>query len=150
MSLTRETIYGAVFARLQTLGPSPAGSAIFVTVSRRLRHWSDVTPALQPAVYLVQRQEKPRQDKGRPPVWELGVDLYLYVHAPDQTQPAAPLLNRALDAVEAAFAPDPTGVNTLGGLVSRCWIDQGGIETDEGTLGDQAVAIIPLSIEATA
>jgi hypothetical protein len=148
MSLRREEIYGAVFARLQALGPQPAGSGHLVTLSRRLRHWSEVAPALQPALYLVQRQEKPRQDKGRPPVWELGLDLYLYVHAPDPAAPVAPLLNRALDAIDAAFAPDPSGVDTLGGTVSRCWIDQAGIETDEGTLGDQAVAIVPLSIEA--
>jgi hypothetical protein len=34
---------------------------------------------------------------------------------------------------------------TLGGLVNYCRIE-GDIETDEGLLGEQAVAIIPVSI----
>ena len=36
-------------------------------------------------------------------------------------------------------------VQTLGGLVSDCWIS-GKIETDEGALGGQAVAIIPIEM----
>ena len=56
------------------------------------------------------------------------------------------VLNPLLDAVEAALAPDPVGhVQTLGGLVSHCWI-AGRIQTDEGVPGGQAVAIVPVEI----
>ena len=114
MSLARETYHGAVFARLQVARPAPSGSAVFVTVSRRLEHWTDVPP-LAARRLLVQRREKPRQDKGRPPV-ELAVDLYVYVTYATRRHGSASLLNSALDAIDAAFAPDPTEVDSLGGL----------------------------------
>jgi hypothetical protein len=52
-------------------------------------------------------------------------------------------LNQLVDAIELALSPGPAfEEQTLGGLVSHCRI-VGEIETDEGVLGDQAVAIIP-------
>jgi hypothetical protein len=53
-----------------------------------------------------------------------------------------------LDALEAALAPSPvTGIQTLGlpGMVRHVTIS-GKVETDEGVLGDQAVAIVPIEI----
>jgi hypothetical protein len=71
----------------------------------------------------------------------LNATLYLYCQNHDPG-----LQNDLLDAVEEALAPEPgEAVLTLGGLVARCWID-GDIETDEGLLGEQAVAIVPVSI----
>ena len=57
------------------------------------------------------------------------------------------VMNPLLDAVTAALAPDNpiNTAQTLGGTVAHCWIE-GAIETDEGTLGDQAVAIVPVRI----
>ena len=58
------------------------------------------------------------------------------------------VLNPLLDAVEAALAPAATtGVQDLGlpAMVQHAAI-AGKIDTDEGTLGDQAVAIIPVEI----
>jgi len=54
-------------------------------------------------------------------------------------------INQILDELEAALAPPPgpSFKQTLGGLVEHCWIN-GEIQTDEGTLGNQAVAIIPI------
>ena len=53
-----------------------------------------------------------------------------------------------LDALEAALAPDPaSGVQRLAvpDMVSHAYID-GKVETDEGVLGDQAIAIVPVEI----
>jgi hypothetical protein len=66
---------------------------------------------------------------------------------------AAPstILNPLMDAVQNALAPDDPKLErcTLGGLVEHCWIE-GRVETDEGALGDQAVAIVPILIKLTA
>lgn len=141
MMVPRETVYAGLFARLAAI---PG----LVTASRRLRHWSDTPAALQPALFMVQRHERPQQVRGAPSAWTLLVDLYLYAHAGgDPNAAPAQALNALIDGIEAALAPEPaSGVQTLGGLVSHCWIDPAGIETDEGALGEQAVAILPVAV----
>ncbi len=139
--MNREAIYAALFVKIQ-------GAATFATSSRRLRHWSDVPAAEQPALFQIQKTETAKQRRGLPPEWTLAADVFLYAHAPDDLTPPATVLNPLLDAIEAALAPDPvSAVQTLGGLASHCWIE-GKIETDEGVLGGQAVAVIPILILA--
>jgi hypothetical protein len=140
--ITREPIYAALFAAV-------SGAASFVTISRRLKHWSDCSPAEQPALYMTQRKENVQRKPGLNPVWRLEVDLYIYVHTRgDSSVSPGSLLNPLLDAVSNVLAPDNLMTNkfTLGGLVQHAWIE-GTIETDEGILGDQGVAIIPICIE---
>ena len=137
--MNREPIYAALFALVQS-------AASFVTVSRRLRHWSDVAAAEQPALFQIQKSETAEERRPLPVKWRLAVDLYLYAHAPDELTPPATVLNPLLDALEAALAPDPVShVQTLGGLVQHCWI-AGRIQTDEGVLGGQSVAIVPVEV----
>jgi hypothetical protein len=141
--MTREPIYEALFALL-------AGSASFVTTSRRLRHWSDVAAAEQPALFMAQKSETAEQKRGLPTKWICDVDAYVYCHALDELTAPTTVLNPLLDAVEAALAPQAGGdlaanTLTLGGLAYQAWIN-GKIETDEGTLGGQSVAIVPLRI----
>jgi hypothetical protein len=137
--MIREPIYAALFALV-------ASAASFVTIGRRLRHWSDVGAAEQPALFMTQKSENAEERQPLPVKWRASVDLYLYAQAPDELTSPATVLNPLLDAVEAALAPDPVGhVQTLGGLVSHCWI-AGRIQTDEGVLGGQAVAIVPVEI----
>ncbi len=136
---TREAVYAAVFA----LAAAVPG---LTTASRKARHWADVAPAEQPALFQVQRQESVEPIAGLPPKRRFAVDLYLYAHATDPAIAPASVLNPLIDALEAAFAPDPVdGVQTLGGLVQHAWIGPR-IETDEGVLGDQAVVIVPVEI----
>jgi hypothetical protein len=140
--MNRETIYGALFAKLQ-------GAASFKTASRRLRHWGDLQPGEQPALFQAQKDETAHRARGLPPKWTLNLDIYVYAQAPDDTTAPSTVLNPLLDSIEAALAPAgadlATGVQTLGGLVSHCWIS-GKITTDEGVLGGQAVAIVPIEI----
>lgn len=136
--MNREPIYSALFAKL-------AGSAGYVTTSRRLKHWNDVQPEQQPALYLAQKGEIALTVRGQPTKWTLTVDVYVYVRTTGEQSPG-PLLNNLLDAIEAALAPNAIeNAQTLGGLCEWCRIE-GAIETDEGTLGDQAVAIIPIHL----
>ena len=140
--ISREPIYAALFA----LVSSAAG---FVTIDRRLRHWSDVTPAEQPALFQCQVKEAAaNRTLAAPTVWTLSVELYLYAHSSDPYRAPATILNPLLDAVMQALAPDPvTGFQDLGlpAMVRHAFI-AGRIETDEGVLGDQAIAIIPVEI----
>lgn len=137
MSIQRESIYAALFAKL-------AGSASYTTASRRLRHWNDVPTEQQPALFMAQRNEVAKTVRGLPTEWTLTVDVYVYARTDGGLDPG-PIINPLVDAIEAALAPTIEQVQTLGGLVHWCRIE-GAIETDEGTLGDQLVAIIPVSI----
>jgi hypothetical protein len=140
--LTREPIYAALWALA-------AGSAAFASANRRLRHWADVGPAEQPALFMSEKGSVAKvKALGAPVVWTLYADLYLYVHSSDPYRVPATLLNPLIDAVEMALAPArATGIQDLGlpGMVQHAYI-AGKIETDEGTLGDQAIAIVPVEI----
>lgn len=140
--ISREPIYAALFGLV-------SGAAPFVTVDRRLRHWSNVAAAEQPALLMSQKSETASvKALGAPTVWTLSVDLYLYVHSSDPYLSPATILNPLVDAVEAALLPAPaTGIQDLGlpAWVQHAFIT-GKIDTDEGVLGDQAVAIVPVEI----
>lgn len=139
--MNREAIYAALFEMVSNV---PG----IVTASRRLRHWGDVPPVDQPALFQAQTGENAMSETGfNPTKWHMNVDLYLYCHAGnDSDATPATDLNNLLDAIEEALKPDYTGYQRLGGLVFDCRID-GKVETDEGTLGPQSVAIIPIKIK---
>ena len=141
MSFTRESVYAALAASLANL-------VGIKTVSRRLKHWADVPRDEQPYLGISQARETSEGAIGAPMKWKWQLDLYLYTNSQtDET--AATNLNAALDSVcNALNALNPvTGRNTLGLPldVQYCRVD-GSIETDEGTLGQQSVAIIPVTI----
>jgi hypothetical protein len=121
-----------------------------VTVSRKWKHFSDVSPGQQPALFIRQTGQYVEQLRGLPPKWVYSYELALYAHADNPEDVPATIQNELLDLIEAAFAPDnsTTDVLTLGQAVSHCWIE-GEIETDEGLLGQQTVALIPVRVLAT-
>jgi hypothetical protein len=154
MALDREAIYTALFSRL-------SGLAGFITTSRVWKHWDDVIPDEQPALFLSQGNEMLSQQlHGMPPVWKLQPMVYIYCrHDSDPATIPGSTLNVLIQAVEGALERTPTeatgpfgGPNewstTLGGLCSYVKID-GQIVTDEGLLGEQAVCVIPLEILTT-
>jgi hypothetical protein len=140
--IIREPIYAALWA----LG---AGAARFATANRRLRHWSDVGPAEQPALFMSEKGSHAATRRlGAPIVWTLYGEFYLYVHSSDPYLPPGTVLNPLLDALETALAPSPTtGIQDLGlpEMVQHAYI-AGRIETDQGVLGDQAIAIVPVEV----
>ena len=140
--IEREPLYAALFAKLSAL---PG----FVTTSRTLKHWADVSASDQPALFQAQKNETPAQSTGSPAEWKLRLDLYLYAHSNDTGAPSQ-IMNPLLDAVCKLFEPENPITNrcTLGGLVHYARI-AGTIETDEGALGDQAVCIVPVEICVT-
>lgn len=138
--MNREQIYSALFDKLAALDG-------FVTKSRRLQHWNDVDQFSQPAIFMAQGNQLAETVSGNPSKWRLQVQVYIYVYNEDVP---ATQLNPLLDAVcNAINEINPiTGRTTLPVAgVEYCRVS-GTIETDEGTLGSQAVAIIPIEILA--
>lgn len=146
MNATREQIATALFNLVKT-------ATGVQNASRRWKIWSDVAPADQPALFLVQGKEMPHTTvNGQPPRWLLRFEVVLYVNVGEGNDaditPDA-VINPLVDAVEAALKPPRPGENqTLQGLVIHCRID-GQIEGDGGVLGPQAVRVIPVEVLAT-
>lgn len=140
--MNREPIYAGLFALFAAIPD------LRIT-SRKLKHWNDVPAGQQPALFQAQKNEQAVNKTGEPTKWLLSVDLYVYVRTGGAQVPST-VLNPILDAIEAAFVLHPiTGVHTLP-IAGVEWARiEGSIETDEGTLGDQAVAIVPIQILAT-
>lgn len=142
--INREAAYAALFTQL-------AGLPGIRTSSRGLKPWAQVSATDQPALFLTQgRQIALQTPDNMPRRWKLLADVFVYVRNDD---PAGELpcvtLNGILDAIEAALAPAPAlERQTLNDVVEHCRI-AGEIETDEGVLGPQAVAIIPIEIYPT-
>lgn len=134
--MDREAIYVALFNKVKT-------TSGIVTSSRKLKHWNDVESHSQPALFQTQIGEAVTQSKGSPEVWDFKVKLYLYANTSNGLP--STIINGLIDKIQTALKPDLNGFQELGGLVSHCWISDA-IETSEGVLGDQEVAIIPISI----
>jgi len=141
---SRESIMAALFALV-------SGSASFVTSSRRLQLWTELSAAETPAIFMAEREEQyDRKGEGLPPVVTLNVDLYIYTKPGlDSGMTPSSVLNPLLDAIDAALAPNTvTGRQTLGGLVSHCRIE-GKLFKDPGDIDGDGMAIVPIKILAT-
>lgn len=141
--ITREPIFSALASKFSSLKP-----ATFKTISRRLKHFNEVSPSEQPALFVTAGDQIATYSKHGPPTWTLIVELYIYARHDGHLDPS-PILNPLLDAVEGALAFDDVvnGKLTLGGLVETCRIE-GQVQVHEGAVGDQSIMIIPVQILA--
>ena len=141
--MSREQIDSAIYALIQGIAP-------FQTSSRRLPiNWLETAPERQPALYLLHGQEVLEQNvqkMGGPLSSTINYTVILMVHSGGQIN-STPMsrLNPIIDALVNAIHPTNGTKQTLGDLVHRLIIS-GPIETDEGLLGDQAIAVVPLSV----
>lgn len=150
---TREQIYSTFFSYISattipnTLPGLPSKSP-WVTVSRLLANWSSVPKEQQPALYMTQVDEGPATNRtGLPYKWSLRVKLWIYSQrgADDTTIPSISM-NPLLDTVMNSIRNQQIGSRqTMQGLVYDVRL-YGRIATDEGMLGSQAVAVIPVEI----
>lgn len=136
---TREAVYAALFAKLQTL---PG----VVTVSRRLQNVQDIQPEAFPAAFQLQGEQQAKFSGAMPATNTWRADWLLYAHDDDPSSAPSIQLNNLIDAAVALLAPPPyADKQTLGGLVEYCAID-GSIQVFEGVLGNRAVAVLPITI----
>jgi len=139
--MNREAIISALFALV-------SGAANFATASRRLKLWGSVPPSEKPALFLVERGDTyARASEAVPEAVTMQVEIYIYIEAgKDESIVPASVLNPLLDAIDTALAPNRlTGLQTLGGLVSHCWIE-GKLMKDAGDLDGDGVAVIPVKV----
>jgi len=148
-SINRQAIWDSVadFFRAIT---NHDGSLVFKSFFTNARHWIDVQPPDQPAATLDPTTEKRKVRRGMPPIIEMTALLRVYVFTNaeiDTNVDANGMLNPIIDAVERSIVIDDV-INecaTLGGRVSHCAID-GKVERFSGSLGNEAVVVIPIII----
>jgi len=147
---TREAVYAALFALLNSLGPSP-GTGALKECSRRLKQIDDDSfPANLPAAYQVQDdQVYKKASTSIPPVMMWKAQWIVYGYSADADVAPSTVLNNLVDALvgpSGVLTPKANGDSqTLGGLVTDCAVD-GDVKIFEGLLGDRCVAIIPIRI----
>lgn len=148
--MTRAPIYNALFSQLAgTQDPvTTLWSHGWVTASQTLRLWKQVGANEMPALFLALKGEvaTPLGPSGIVTKWTIHMDAWVYVMHDGGPSHAMLVLATQLDRIEAAMKPAVGQERqTLGGLVYSAKI-QGDIETDEGSLGDQAMAVVPITI----
>ena len=137
---SREIVWGALFDALRAI-------PCINLCTRKLKAWQECPKEDQPAIYLTQTGEDRVQKPGIPAKYLLEGNIYIYVSV--ETGEAGYVLNPVLDAIDLALEPDETsGVQTLGGIVHHCWVE-GQTQIFEGSLGDEAVAVVPIKILVT-
>lgn len=146
--MNSELIYNTLFELLKSKMDG------LVTISRRLRHFNNVTDLERPALFITQGNQSEGAIKGLNAKIELEAEVYLYIHEADRNIPPSSQLNLYIDKLREAIKPEFPEMceyQTLGGLVEHCWID-GTIEVYEAVenmLDDQGIAIIPIRILTT-
>lgn len=143
---TREQVSLALFALL-------TGSATYNYSSRRLRMPDQVANVAKPALFQVEHKETVVKGKLiTPAIRTLHIDVWIYIAI--GTDPnAVPIttLNNLIDAIDpnngGVLKPSPmNGRQTLGGLVTDCYIN-GDIIKTPGDIGNgMGAAIIPLEV----
>ena len=106
--IQRESIYAALWEKVST-----AVAADFVTIQRRLRHYAEVTPAEQPAIFMAETGgyaghlagTRTDYQTNAPVVWTLTADFYIYIYVTDVTIAPGSLLNPPHRRIEAALVP---------------------------------------------
>lgn len=154
-----EVMYQALFTLLSQTQLS--GSAAFVTSSRRLPQVSTVSPANQPALYMLESEENVTEHENGLPVFEHKVAaVVLFRNNSSTSTVASSQLNALRDAVftqlqsftlasdQQTVIAKPLGERqTLGGIVYHCRI-LGRVLKNEGLQNQQGAIVFPISILA--
>lgn len=155
--IDEELIFYTLAQRMQDVtwlrvGDDPAEPRRFVTVSRRIRLFSDVASQQQPACFQTEWATDEQQVTGMPykttlmGTWTIFQDI-----ARDKKALGTVENNLIINGCRAALAPQPDDPgfldkrNTLGGLVHHCFIS-GRIFKDPGDIDDQGMIVIPIKL----
>lgn len=143
--MSRETAFAALFAQVSAAYP-------WVLASRRLKLWSEVSPNSRPALFQLEAGPETYQwTTAANPRRTYEAKLFLYFDSRDVTQPGSTAINNALDALDAALAPQgvdiAAGRQTLGGTVYDCKI-VGVPVRDVGDLDGDGLAVVSVRLIA--
>ena len=144
--MNRVQMYARVLAEFEKLGLPPNLLGI-QTVSDQFKHWVDVPPEQQPAIFTVPETEQCQQQHGVPNKWTVQINVWVYVRKQGDvagTRQLWPILD-AIEELARPKGPAQSYENTLGGSVVRFSIS-GTTEISGGYLGDQVVAVVPLIV----
>jgi hypothetical protein len=144
--VSREVITAALWDRLAAI---PG----LRTTGRKPKDRDQVSASDCPALFLGVGSSAVVAELGQYPLWRLEFVAYLHVYDGSVAGPSEQL-NSYLDAIEAALARGPgdepgmgTGTaTTLGGTVHAARVSS--VETDEGSFGDRAVALVTIEVMA--
>jgi hypothetical protein len=143
--MNREAIAAAVFAKVASLSG-------IRTSSRKPKSFDQVTPAECPALFMGIGSSENTSAAGPRAKWRLEFIMYLYCHEAAAAGPSSQM-STILSLIDTAFrassadmtfpgaSPDHT---TLGGLV--LYARPISVQTDEGSFGDQGVAIVTIEV----
>ena len=145
--MNREAIASAVYSKI-------SGISGLKVSSRKPRMFDQVSPSECPAMFLGVGSSEQVGSPGPRALWRLEFQIYLYVHDASNVGPSSQL-NTYLGHIDTAFrassadlavpgaSPDHT---TLGGTV--LYARPTSIQTDEGSFGDQGVAVVTVEVLA--
>ena len=118
--------------------------------SRRLKLWSDVPAAMRPALFQLEAGPETYQWTSlATPKRTIEAKLFLYFDSRDPLTPGATGVNAALDAIDAALAPQlgdlAAGRQTLGGAVYDCKV-AGVPVRDTGDMDGDGLAVVSVRL----
>lgn len=149
----RERVMQALNAKLMvaTFDPIMNGATTWVnnpTLSRKLKHFSDLDPQQQPCLYQVEHDEEVTQKGGRNPERvTMEVSAVCYAYAGNDYDIGSTFINNMIAGIKNSLTIDDPQNNacTLGGLVYNCWVE-GKIFKDPGDLDKQCLLVLPIKI----
>lgn len=154
--IDEEEIYQALFDRVSEVRwqrpGEPEGSRRFITMSRRVRMFSEVSANAQPACFQAEHTSTEDKITGMPYKITLMATWIIYQSVgKDPKSIPSTENNYILKGVRKALEPRPTDIgfldrrNTLGQLVHHCFIS-GTVFRDPGDLDGQGMLVVPIKL----
>jgi hypothetical protein len=145
MTNDKETIFSALYTQLTS------SVSDVRTFGRRVKHYDDVPPQEQPALFVEQISAQAVGDAGHPAKQTLRANVLLYVYEDSAAGPM-PAVNALVNQVEQALRRRPNEASgpwttTLGGLVASARATS--VEYAGGATSAQGVAVIAVEILTT-
>ena len=142
MAFARDTYYAALYTHLQ------AHVTGITTWSRRHIQFSKLPAAAQPACLVLAANQNSYMEPRCPTVWQLGVDIVIWVRATGQEESLDTVLNVLIDSVEHGLMSEtgtPGTLTTLGGLLQTMSF-AGPIDINQREGAEEASVVIPLDM----
>lgn len=149
-----EAVLAALFALVPDIRFTLPGSSVesgFVTYSRRVKLWGNVTVAEKPALYQAEHANQEDQVSNMPDKSVVMANWIIYQSAgKDPTAIPAQWNTAILKGVRASLRPTPQDPgwpkrNTLGGLVHHCYIS-GRVFKDPGDIDGEGMMVVPIKV----